>query len=53
MEKKIALTGEGELYVYFKDEKTGVLFNIPNHPIGSTPISVEYSTLNEGANDAS
>ncbi|WP_418134585.1 hypothetical protein ACNFKI_06555 [Bacillus velezensis] len=49
MEKKIALTGEGELYVYFKDEKTGALFNIPKHPISSTPISVEYSTLNEGA----
>lgn len=49
MEKKIALTGEGELYVYFKDEKTGALFNIPKHPIGSTPMSVEYSTLNEGA----
>ncbi|NME91589.1 hypothetical protein [Bacillus velezensis] len=53
MEKKIALTGEGVLYAILKDEIVGPIVNVPNQPISSTPISVEYSTLNEGADDAS
>ncbi|UMQ50257.1 hypothetical protein [Bacillus velezensis] len=52
MEKKIALTGEVALYAILKDEIVGPIVNVPNHPVISTPISVEYSTLNEGVDVA-
>ncbi|OQV53388.1 hypothetical protein [Bacillus velezensis] len=48
MDKKIALTGEGVLYAILKDEKVGPIVNVPNQPVSSAPISVEYSALNGG-----